>query len=108
MKEFKFNMEAREKFVRGILCDMKSELDGEQDMFDVNFERMDFLNEGFGYRFMVVPRSEEHSARELEAFYVLHNYLQDMFNYLFNGKVDVSSSSDDTALELQFEIVSGF
>ena len=110
MKEMKFDVNARNRFIRNILCEMKSELDAEQDFFDVTFEKMTYLKNGFGYKFKLSRKDPdgEMTASFIEAYYVLHNYVQNMFNYLFNGKVRVSSFSDDNAFEMEFEIVSDF
>lgn len=103
----KFDSESRRHHVLSILNMLREEVNIEQSKFNAVIEEMS-LNDGFGYKLKVTQRDELSSAAKLELFYVLHNYIQDMLNYMFNGHIDVSSFSNSEVLELEFQIVSAF
>ena len=108
--QFRFDSTARERFVRGVLCDMKGYLDYGQSWFDVTFKRLDYLRNGFGYK-MSIRRKENIDERVsynamLDRFTAMKNFASDMFEYIFGPSIGVGGSWDAVALTADIEITS--
>lgn len=103
----KFDDESRRRYVLNTVNALCDEVNAEQDNYVAAVKEM-HLNDGFGYALNVKPADDNASAAKIELFYVLHNYIQDMLNYLFNNHIDVSIFSDECALTLEFQVVSAF
>jgi len=105
---FKFDGETRRHYVLSTVNALRDEINTEQSKFIASTEEM-HLNEGFGYKLIVKPNeANDAHASNIEMFYVMHNYIQDMLNYLFNKHIDVSAFIDDNELTLEFQVVSSF
>lgn len=105
---FKFDGETRRHYVLSNVNALRDEINKEQSYFSASTEEM-HLNDGFGYKLVIKQKdADDITAPKIEMFYALHNYIQDMLNYLFNKHIDVGASADDTAFELEFQIASAF
>lgn len=105
---FKFDGETRRHYVLSNVNELRDEVNKEQSNFIASTEEM-HLNEGFGYKLKVCLKdANDKSALKIEMFYALHNYIQDMLNYMFNKHIDVSAFMDDNELTLEFQVVSSF
>ena len=103
-----FNQQNRKRFVRDILCDMKSRvLDSTEEKFDVSFKEMTHLKTGFGYKFELKCTE----INDYDMYLQTVEYISQMFNYLFNDMISVSKLTDCKhdirfVATTEFEIVS--
>lgn len=100
-----FDMKSREETVRSVLVDVKARILAETGKFDVTFSRMDFLKDGFGFKFKIEAR-EKPDARTLQEFSEIRHYVGETFDYMFNGALSVSSFSE--APNAEYEITSAY
>lgn len=100
-----FDIKSRENTVRSVLIDVKARVLAETDRFDITFYKMDFLREGFGFKFKIEAR-EKPDARTLQEFSEIRHYVGEIFDYLFNGALTVSSFIDGAKAE--YEITSAY
>lgn len=100
-----FDMESRKAAVRSVLIDVKARVLAETDRFDVTFYGMDFLKDGFGFRFDVSIKGEP-DARAMQELSEIKHYVGETFGYMFNGTLTVSSFIDDAKAE--YEITSAY
>lgn len=108
MKNMIFDKHTRERYVRNIFCEMKSELESYQSSFSVTFERLYCENQGFFYNFSITPVDMTTTPEKIELYYDIHDYVYNIFNYLFNGHLSLSCCTDDKKMEMEFEITSDF
>ena len=100
-----FDMKSREDAVRSVLIDAKARVLAETDRFDVTFSRMDFLKEGFGFKFKIEVRGKP-DARAFQEFSEIRHYVGETFDYMFNGALSVSAFVEASAAE--YEITSAY
>ena len=98
-------MKSRAELVKSILVDVKSRILAETGRFDIVFYKIDFLAEGFGFKFEIKPRGTP-TADTLQEFSEIKHYVSEMFGYLFNEEISVSSFTGDCVAE--YEIVSKY
>ena len=103
----KFDAKSRAEAVRSALVDVKARILAETQNFDIEFYKMDFLKNGFGFRFDVkARRGLETDPGAMQELSEIRHFAGETFDYLFNGALSVSSFSDRTSAE--YEITSAY
>jgi hypothetical protein len=103
--DFEFNKSSREMFVHEILCLMKSIILAKtENKLNVTFYKKDHQNKyspsAFEYKFKI----ERNSNDDYDLFIKAKNYVNGMFDYIFNKELDFSLSIEDNSAE--FDILS--
>jgi hypothetical protein len=100
-----FNKASRKRYLRNVLCEMKSEMTGSQNLFDIVFKFND-MTHGFECEFSIVPR--KNTDVKVPNVISLHNdmefFVEDMLDYMFSNKVEVNWSTNKKSLKTKFTI----
>ena len=102
-----FNKASRKRYLRNVLCEMKSEITDSQNLFDIVFKFNDMAH-GFECEFSIVPRKNT-DVRDPDVV-LLHGgvkfFIEDMLGYMFSNKVEVDWSTNERTLRTKFTIKS--
>ena len=105
---YEFSEASRKSAIGSILVMFVEKINSGSDSKVVaSCKETSYLKTGFSYKFKICIAGEDaDKAKNADAFYAAKDYISNMFTYLFNGKLDVSSWCDDNKFEAEFEVVS--
>lgn len=102
-----FSKVSRKRYLRNVLCEMKSEITGSQSLFDIIFKFNDMAH-GFDCEFSIVPRRNT-DVKDPDVV-SLHNdmefFVEDMLDYMFSNNVEINWSTNKRTLRTKFTIKS--
>lgn len=102
-----FNKNARKRYLRNILCELKSEICGSQDFFDVGFEIKN-TDDGFEFKFVVSPKNDTdiRSSFVIDKHYKIRDFVVDTLDYLVSKDVEINWSTNRNSLTTKFTLSS--
>ena len=105
---YEFSEASRKSAIGSILAVFVEKINSGSDSKVVaSCKETSYLKIGFSYKFKICIAGEDaDKAKDVDTFYAAKDYVSNMFTYLFNGKLDVSSWCDDNKFEAEFEVVS--
>lgn len=102
-----FDKNARKRYLRNILCELKSEICGSQDLFDVGFE-IENTDDGFECRFVVSPKNDTdiEGSFMTDKHYRIRDFVADVLDYLVSKDVEINWTTNRNSLTTKFTLSS--
>lgn len=100
-----FSRMTRKKLIQSIILIFKEEIDVNTCFaFDISYEELTYLHNGFGYKFCIENKSNNSDI--VDSFVQAKNYIRDMLDYISNDVI--SYSCFDNGNKVEFEITSAY
>jgi hypothetical protein len=102
-----FDMKSRKRYLRNILCELKSEICGDQDLFDVGFD-IENVDGGFECEFVISPKKDVdiECNSTIDSHYKIRDFVVDTLDYLVSKDVEIDWSTNRNSLTTRFTLFS--